>query len=51
MKKRLSIALAIALILVALAMAYMTEDERHAWALANGYVQVEKRAEIGTVTD
>ena len=41
MKKILAIVLAVTVFLVALAMVYMTENERHAWAQANGYVKAE----------
>ena len=44
MKKLLAILMIATLLLPALAMADMTEDELHAWALANGYVKAEADA-------
>ena len=46
MKKILAILLVLALLLPTLGMAEMTEEELHAWALANGYV----KAEVDTLT-
>ena len=51
MKKILALLLALALLIPAAGMAEMTEEELHAWALANGYVKAEVDALTSATTN
>ena len=51
MKKLLSLLLMLALLLPVMACAEMTEEELHAWALANGYVKAEVDALSSATTN
>ena len=51
MKKLFALMLALMLMLPAFAMADMTEDELHAWALQNGYVKAENDAITSATTN
>ena len=51
MKKLLAILLAAMMLIPGIAAAEMTEDELHAWALANGYVKVGADAITSATTN